>query len=472
MVSTPNEQELNVDALSSLPAAAREKIASALTPRLTPWIPHRPTPKQAAFLLQDDTREGFYGGAAGGGKSDALLMAALQYADVPGYAALILRRNFKQLALPGALMSRSHEWLDGTAARWRAGEKTWYFPCPGGGHSTLTFGYFGTNEEARRQYESAEFQYIGIDELTAFEEDDYRFMFSRARRRAGMPVTVRVRAASNPIGRGRGWVKKRFVDPATRISRAFFVPAYLWDNPYLDQVEYIETLRELHPIMWQRLLRGDWDAVDPGEVFQPRLWLDEDDYLEEVPVAGVAQRARYWDLAASETTSSNPDPDWTAGARFARLTSGLYVLEHVVRFRHSPARVERAVAGTALGDPGGTVQWIEQDPGQAGKSQVEHYQREVAPDGIVMRGNPVRGSKALRARPLAAAMGMHRVKIVRGRWLDELFDEMESFSEDVHHSGAHDDQVDACSGGFEKVRVRAPSGSTADLARERAVRRA
>jgi hypothetical protein len=76
------------------------------------------TAPQRAFLLlgqlTDDPAkpvEAFYGGAAGGGKSDALLMAALQYVDVPGYAALILRRTFKQLSLPGAIMARSNEWL-------------------------------------------------------------------------------------------------------------------------------------------------------------------------------------------------------------------------------------------------------------------------------------------------------------------------------------------------------------------------
>ena len=75
-------------------------------------IPHVPTSRQAAFLLLN-CLEAFYGGAGGGGKSDALLMAALQYADVPGYNALIIRRNLSDLALPKALMDRAHTWLRG-----------------------------------------------------------------------------------------------------------------------------------------------------------------------------------------------------------------------------------------------------------------------------------------------------------------------------------------------------------------------
>ena len=91
------------------------------------YIPHRPTTKQAAFLALTE-REALYGGAAGGGKSDALLMAALMFADVPGYAAILFRRTFADLALPQALMARAHEWLQGTDAHWNERDKTWTFP--------------------------------------------------------------------------------------------------------------------------------------------------------------------------------------------------------------------------------------------------------------------------------------------------------------------------------------------------------
>src|SRR6185295_14152306 len=69
--------------------------------------------KQAAFLSLDCLEAG-YGGAAGGGKSDAILAGALQYVDVPGYAALILRRTYAQLTLPDSIMDRAHQWLGGT----------------------------------------------------------------------------------------------------------------------------------------------------------------------------------------------------------------------------------------------------------------------------------------------------------------------------------------------------------------------
>jgi hypothetical protein len=89
------------------------------TPRLSRYVPHVPTDQQTAglvahrFLPGDEPSEVFYGGAAGGGKTDWLLMGALEYVDVPGYAALLLRRTFAELALPGSLMDRSKQWLTG-----------------------------------------------------------------------------------------------------------------------------------------------------------------------------------------------------------------------------------------------------------------------------------------------------------------------------------------------------------------------
>ncbi|GAF75153.1 unnamed protein product, partial [marine sediment metagenome] len=125
-----------------------EKAKQLGTPRLTKWIPHQPTVKQQAFLKLWQT-EAFYGGAAGGGKSDALLMAALQYVDVPDYAAILFRRTYADLALPGALMDRAGEWLGGTEAHWSGQDKRWTFPSG----ATLTFGYLDTDAD-RYRYQS------------------------------------------------------------------------------------------------------------------------------------------------------------------------------------------------------------------------------------------------------------------------------------------------------------------------------
>src|SRR2546421_2006671 len=87
----------------------------------------KPTPKQALFLAQRETREVFFGGAAGGGKSVALLLGALEYVKVPGYAALILRKDMARMELAGGLIPRMHEWQRSrdTNARWIASRRQW-----------------------------------------------------------------------------------------------------------------------------------------------------------------------------------------------------------------------------------------------------------------------------------------------------------------------------------------------------------
>jgi len=98
-------------------------------------------------------------------------MGALQYVDIPGYAALLLRRRFSDLALPGALMLRADEWLRGTDATWNENKRTWTFPSG----AKLAFGYL-EHEADKYRYKSSEFQFIGWDELTQFQESQYTYL--------------------------------------------------------------------------------------------------------------------------------------------------------------------------------------------------------------------------------------------------------------------------------------------------------
>jgi len=118
------------------------------------YCPHTPTEKQKLFLSMDNEIEVMFGGAGGGGKSDALLMAALKYVHVPGYSALILRRTFKDLNLSGAIMDRAHDWLKGTDAKWNALDHRYRFPSG----ASLTFGHLH-HEADKTNYKSAEFQF-------------------------------------------------------------------------------------------------------------------------------------------------------------------------------------------------------------------------------------------------------------------------------------------------------------------------
>lgn len=233
----------------------------------TGLIPQTPHPRQRVFLLLADTLEVLYGGAAGGGKSSAALMSAVQYAHVPGYAALLLRKTFPDLMQPNALIPRAKQWWYGReGVTWHEQTRRFTFACPDGGSSSITFGYIDREDDVY-QYAGAEYQYIGIDELTQHREWVYRFLFSRIRRPSAGPlsqVPLRMRGFSNPGGRGHEFVKKRFLDPETRDPDALFVSAKLADNPSLDAEEYRRSLGYLDPVTRAQLEAGDWDAVEGG----------------------------------------------------------------------------------------------------------------------------------------------------------------------------------------------------------------
>lgn len=214
---------------------------------------------QAGFLLLDQL-EAFYGGAAGGGKSDALLAAALQYVDVPGYAALILRRTFRQLDQPDAIMSRSKEWLAQTDARWNDDAKRWTFPSG----ATITFGYLEHDNDVYN-YQGPAYQFVGWDELTQFAEKQYEYLFSRTRRRkdlAELGIPIRHRSASNPGGIGHAWVFKRFINPDSRDPQGVFIPARMEDNPGLDVEEYEKSMERLDETLRKQLRDGDWGIFE------------------------------------------------------------------------------------------------------------------------------------------------------------------------------------------------------------------
>lgn len=432
---------LDLHTLEHIPRSVLQDLQRKLTPKMTKYIAHVPTPKQTAFMLLDN-KEAFYGGAAGGGKSDCLLMCGLQHVDIKGYSGIIFRKSYADLVKPGALIDRSKEWLFRFPdVRWVDKEKKFEFLRKYGPHtevvSILQFGYL-ENDNDRLNYQGGEYQFIGFDELTHMSETCYRYMFSRMRRLIGTDVPLRMRGASNPPDDGGGqWVYDRFVNPKTRSSKAIFVPAGLNDNPFLDKEAYLESLNELDPVTRARLRDGVWTITRKGNMFKR-------DWFETVDIAPQNRTiVRGYDMAATDPEKAKKkyhgDPDYTVGARVSRHRD-MYLIEDIERLRKNPAETQKKQQEVAESDTRRVKILMEQEPGSAGVISIQHYQDDVF-KGYDFESTRATGSKIERANPVSALAEKGKIKILRGcRNIDEFFNEAEAFP-----GGAHDDIVDAIS---------------------------
>lgn len=411
------------------------KILEYLEPSISEYCAEQPSITQKVFL-RTNALEALFGGAAGGGKSSALLMSALQYVDVPGYSAILFRRTFADLSLPGALMDRFKSWMSNfDDVHWNANSYVATFPSG----ARISFGYLNNTNDYLR-YKGSEFQFIGMDEVTEIRESDYRYLFSRLRRPATgelSKVPLRMRAASNPAP---NWVRQRFIVEGREAGR-IFVPSKLTDNPGIDADSYRQALSSLDPIERRRLEEGDWWSTTLGSLFDRTAFIIIDS--SEVPqITSAARAVRFWDFAATEPSHSNPDPDWTVGTLMVFDQGIGYVLD-VRKARVKGDKVEQLVAQTAMEDGRAVAIRMEQEPGSAGKALVDQYARYVVP-GYDFAGIRSTGDKLTRARPFAAAVANGNIKVVRGAWLTDWLDEMSAFPE----ATTHDDQVDSVVGAF------------------------
>jgi phage terminase large subunit-like protein len=361
-----------------------------------PWIPQWPTPQQASFLGLHRTRpvaagvfEALFGGAAGPGKSSALLMAAAQTAwGYPGSASILFRKTFTDLAEPGALMDRAMEWwlpTSKTGIRWDGTNKIFTFP----NGSKVSLAYL-KNPQDHLRYQSAEYQLVCFDELTQWETPkQYEYIgLSRVRRLKGSSTPLRLLAASNPGGPGHQWVKERFIGAVdmrtgSRIEASRpFLPARIQDNPHLDQDEYIESLKHLHPTVRAQLLKGDWDAREPGDYFRQE-WFGPLLHPKETPLPKNDYIAvRWWDLAASEKA----DAARTAGVLMARLRLGVRAIVHANAFRATPGKRDAAIVRQAHIDGHHVTVGLEIEGGSGGPAQFETLKDRLEREGFRVAG--------------------------------------------------------------------------------------
>lgn len=409
------------------------KLFRTFLPRLNKYIPHKPTPKQAAFLATRNITEVFYGGAAAGGKSDALLMAALEYVDDPNYAALILRRTFAQLDMPDSILDRAKKWLAPfKEVKWVQKKSRFEFPSG----AVIQFGYLQFDADVY-QYDGPSYQFIGFDELTQFTEFQFKFMAGRLRRLQGSQIPLRLRGASNPGNVGHFWVKQRFIK--YRGKDRLFIPARLEDNPHADRAAYETTLNKMDPVSRAQRRFGDWEVTQEGTVFR-REWFN---HFQDEFNASDYRRVRYWDLAATLNAG-----DWLVGTKLGTEDKGKWYVEHVVRSQPGPAKIFDVIHATAQADGVYVPIRIEQEGGASGKTLIASLIRDLA--GWDVKGEPSMKAKITRWQPFATQAEHGNVVICAGDWNEEWLDEMCAVP-----SSKHDDQADSVSGAFKYLAVDA-----------------
>lgn len=365
-------------------------------------------------------------------------MACLQYAPVPGYAALYLMRSFADLEKPKCAIPRSAEWLAGTGAVWKGKHHRWEFP----GGARLDFGYM-ERERDRFNYRSAAYHTIVWDEITAFTKRQYTYLFSRQRRPAGSRIPLRMRAAGSPDGVGFRWTRDRWILNGLSERRPF-VPALLDDNPHVDQESYRESLQELDPITRERLLSGDWTIIPTGKMFK-RHWFE----IVRARPEPMDAEVRAWDMASSEVRA-NTDPDYTAGGRLG-VKDGVYYLDRVVMERENPGACRALVRQQAARDGRNCPILMEEEGGASGKAMIDDYARNTL-RGYSFKGVRASGAKTQRATPLSLAAEQGLIKLVDGPWVEQFLDQAVVFGT---QDAEHDDLIDMAAYAYNGLREMA-----------------
>ncbi len=448
----------------------------------------RPQPGPQTAFLASPADIAIYGGSAGGGKTWALLMEPLRHAAHPQFGAVFFRRNLVQVRNEGGLWDESEKLYPHlNAAPRSAPDLSWTFP----GGATVSFAHL-EHEKTVLNWQGAQIPLICFDELTHFTAKQFWYLLSRNRSMSG--IRPYVRATCNPDADSwvaefiswwidqdtglaiaeRAGVLRWFVRIGDKIIWAdrpedlasytapdengvdrpippksvTFIPAKLSDNKALMAADpgYLANLMALPTVERERLLGGNWKIRPAAGLYFQRAW------CQVVDAAPAEVRwMRGWDLAATPKTEAN-DPDWTAGTLIGKTPDGRYFVADHRRDRLSPSGVERMIRNTAEGDGRAVGISLPQDPGQAGKSQIQNLTKMLA--GFSVRSSPESGDKITRFSGFSAQAEAGNVYVLRGRWNEEWFTALEGFPE-----ATHDDDADSTSRAFNAL-ISSPPQTT------------
>ena len=423
-----------------------------------------------------------YGGAAGSGKSWAVLLEPLRHViSNPEFSAVFFRRNTTHIRNPGGLWDESMKLYPFCGGVPVSNVLEWRWPKGG----KIKMGHL-EYENTVLDWQGAQIPLICFDELTHFSITQFFYLLSRNRSMSG--VKGYIRATCNPdadswvaefiawwidqetgypiqerSGKLRWFIRlqdsivwadtrqeliERYGRPdlpdddenQVRPKSVTFIPAKLSDNKALTKADpdYKANLMAMSRVERERLLYGNWKIRPAAGLYFKKTDIQ---IIDGVP-DDVEKWVRRWDLAATEPGETNTDPDWTAGVLMGRRKNGRYVIADCVHDRLRSHKVRELVRRVAINDGRRVKIGVSQDPGQAGKEQAESYVRELAGFSVeIIRES---GDKVTRADPYAAQWQAGNIDLVRGAWNESFLVEHEMFG----GKGGHDDQVDSGAGAF------------------------
>ena len=426
-----------------------------------------------------------YGGAAGGGKTYALLLESLRHKDVRGFGAVIFRHNYNQITAEGGLWDASNKIFGQIPdAHSRKSPKLhWRFD----GGAKLSFAHIERDEDLG-SWQGTEIAYIGFDELTHFTKHQFLYMLSRNRTTCG--IRPYVRATCNPdadswvaefinwwidqetgyaIPERSGQVRwmvmlndviywentpeelaKKYEVNVEDCKSVTFIASYLENNKILMESDpgYLANLKAMTEVDMERLLRGNWKIKAAAGLMFKRTKVN---MLEVLPT-DVVLWARGWDLAAT-SEDEDGEPAYTAGVLIGKRKNGRYIVADVINRRLDSAEVRELIKMTCIADKakyGRVITRLPQDPGQAGKAQAQSFLKFLS--GFAVKILPESGDKVTRAEPFSAqwlgleGMDKGNVDILAADWNEMYFNQLESFPQSQFK-----DMVDASSSAFSEI---------------------
>jgi predicted phage terminase large subunit-like protein len=426
----------------------------------------------------------FYGGAAGGGKTHALLMEPLRHiGTVAGFGAVTFRRTSPQITNEGGLWATSKAIYQPLGAAPRESLLDWRFPPHG---NVIKFAHM-EHEKNRFDWQGAQIPLLCFDEVAHFTRPQFLYMLSRNRTTCG--VRPYVRATYNPVpadDETGGWIhefvawyidddgypiaersgvvrwfvmlddKLHWYDsrpealiahPDSQPKSFTYILSTVYDNKILLAADpgYLANLMALSPVDQERLLRAN-HKIKPaaGKVFNA-AWLPR---IPRAAVGKLVAVCRFWDIAATARHLAKSDPDYTVGVLMGLTTEGLYIVLDVVAGQWDTRDRDTTMKATAVADRlqyGGLyrVAW-ESQPAAAGKSLDLDLYALFA--GFTCAAVAPQGDKVLRAGPLASQAKGGNVMLVDADWTDSLIRWLHGFPD-----LSHDDHVDASSGAFDQL---------------------